>query len=139
MLNNKFYQDYNIQKPNDINEVLSNLEGLSPSYAFDMPYVSGFLNFQPINNIYLHSSSIGNYNSLSCDGSQTVIKQIPVSADYGIVIHDQCVLFNDFNECSHQTIKMLDFQLKDGRSNIIPLHGINVNFSIVFTRSDTSV
>ena len=29
---------------------------------------------QPINNIYMHSGSIGNYNSLSCDGSQTVIK-----------------------------------------------------------------
>ena len=104
-----------------------------------MPYISGFLNFQPINNIYLHSSSIGNYNSFSCDGSQKIIKKIPVTADYGIVIHDQTVLFNDFNECSHQTIKMLDFQLKDSRNNIIPLHGINVNFSIIFTRSDTSI
>ena len=45
MLNNKFLQDYNIQKPNDINEVLSNLEGLSSSYAFDMPYISGFFKF----------------------------------------------------------------------------------------------
>ena len=68
-----------------------------------------------------------------------LLTKIPVSADYGIVIHDQCVLFNDFNECSHQTIKMLDFQLKDGNNNIIPLHGINCNFSIIFTRADTSV
>ena len=73
-LDNKFYQDYNKQKTNDCNEVLSNLNGLSPSYSFLSPYISGFLNLQPINTIYLHSSSIGNYNSLSCDGSQTVIK-----------------------------------------------------------------
>ena len=73
-LNGKFHLFYNIQKPNDINEVLSNLESLSLSYDNNTPYISGFLNFQPINNIYLHSSSIGNYNSLSCDGSQTVIK-----------------------------------------------------------------
>ena len=75
MLNNKFYQDYDTQKPNDCNEVLSNLNGLSPSYSFLSPCISGFLNLQPISNIYLHSSSIGNYNSLSCDGSQTVIKK----------------------------------------------------------------
>ena len=68
-----------------------------------------------------------------------LLKKIPVSADYGIVIHDQCVLFNDFYECSHQTIKMLDFQLKTGSGVIIPLHGVNVNFSIIFTRSDTSI
>ena len=68
-----------------------------------------------------------------------LLKKIPVSADFGIVIHDQCVLFNDFNECSHQTIKMLDFQLKTGAGVIIPLHGVNVNFSIMFTRSDTTV
>ena len=138
-LNNWFLQDYNKQRPNDINEVLSNLNGLSPFYSISSPYISGFLNLQPINNIYLHSSSLGNYNSLSCDGSQTVIKKIPVSQDYGIVIHDQTILFNDYNECSHQNIKMLDFQLKTASGVIIPLHGININFSIRFTRADTSV
>ena len=65
--------------------------------------------------------------------------KIPVSQDYGIVIHDQCLIFNDYNECSHQTIKMLDFQLKTASGVIIPLHGININFSVIFTRSDTSV
>ena len=68
-----------------------------------------------------------------------LLKKITVSQDYGIVIHDQCVIFNDYNECSHQTIKMLDFQLKDARGNIIPLHGINCNFSVIFTRADTTV
>ncbi len=138
-LNNTFLQNYDKQKPNDCNEVLSNLNGLSPFYSISSPYISGFLNLQPINNIYLHFSSLGNYNSLSCDGSQTVIRKIPVSQDSGIVIHDQCLIFNDFNECSHQTIKMLDFQLKTASGVIIPLHGININFSVVFTRADTSV
>ena len=138
-LNNAFIPLYDKSKPNDINEVLSNLEGNSGTYYFNNPYVSGFLNMQPINNIYLHSSTIGNYNSLSCDGSQTVIKKIPVNADYGIMIHDQCVLFNDYNDCSHQSLKMLEFQLKDSRGNLIPLHGVNVNFSIIFTRADTTV
>ena len=55
------------------------------------------------------------------------------------MIHDQYVLFNDYNDCSHQSLKMLEFQLKDSRGNIIPLHGINVIFSIIFTRADTTV
>ena len=138
-LNGNFYEAYDTQKPNDINEVLSNLEGTSLTYDYTKPYLSGFLNFQPINNIYLHSSSLGNYNSLSCDGSQTVIKKIPVVSDYGLMIHDQTVIFNAYNDCSYQSLKMLDFQLKDSKSNIIPLHGINLNFSIVFTRTDTTV
>ena len=74
-LNNTFLQNYNKSQTNDCNEVLSNLNGLSPFYSISSPYISGFLNLQPINNIYLHSSSLGNYNSLSCDGSQTVIKK----------------------------------------------------------------
>ena len=122
-----------------MNEVLSNLEGNSGTYYYNNPYISGFLNFQPINNIYLHSSTIGNYNSLSCDGSQTVIKKIPVNADYGIMIHDQVVVFNDYNDCSHQSLKMLEFQLQTATGHIIPLHGVNVNFSIIFTRADTTV
>ena len=87
----------------------------------------------------MHSGSIGNYNSLSCDGSQTVIEKIPVTQDYGIAIHDQCVLFNDFNDCSHQSLKTLEFQLKTARGDLIPLHGVNINFSIIFTRADTTV
>ena len=31
------------------------------------------------------------------------------------------------------------FQSKTGTGHIIPLHGINLNFSIVFTRADTTV
>ena len=138
-LTGKFYATYNKSRTNDINEVLSNLEGSDIQYDYNTPFVSGFLNFQPINNIYLHSNSLGNFNSISCDGSQTVIKKIPVNVDYGIMIHDQCVLFNDYNDCSHQSIKMLEFQLKTARGDLIPLHGVNVNFSILFTRASQDV
>jgi len=138
-LNTNFVASYDKSKPNDINEVLSNLEGSNLLYDYNTPFVSGFLNFQPINNIYLHSSSLGNFNSISCDGSQTVIKKIPVNVDYGIMIHDQCVLFNDYNDCSHQSIKMLEFSLKTARGDLIPLHGVNVNFSIIFTRGNADV
>ena len=55
------------------------------------------------------------------------------------MIHVQCVLFNDYNVFSHQSLKMLEFQLKNSRGDIIPLHGVNVNFSIIFTRGNTDI
>ena len=64
---------YDKSRPNDLNEVLSNLEDSNILYDSNAPFVSGFINFQPISNIYLHSTSLGNFNSISVDGSQTVI------------------------------------------------------------------
>ena len=55
------------------------------------------------------------------------------------MIHDQRVLFHDYNACSHQSLKMLEFQLKTATGHIIPLHGVNVHFSIILTKADTTV
>ena len=52
-LNNAFISLYDKSRTNDINEMLSNLEGNSALYSVSNPYISGFLNFQPINNIYI--------------------------------------------------------------------------------------
>ena len=40
-------------KPNDFNEVLSNLDNYSKRYNSVIPYVSGSLNLQPFNSIYI--------------------------------------------------------------------------------------
>ena len=68
-----------------------------------------------------------------------LFKKIPVTCDYGLMIHDQVLVFNEYDECSHQTIKMIDFQLKTSNGTVIPLHGVAVNFSIIFSRTDTTV
>ena len=54
-LNNTFMSLYDKTNTNDINEVLSNLEGYSNTYYYNNPYISGFLNMQPINNIYIYA------------------------------------------------------------------------------------
>ena len=66
---------------------------------------------------------------------ETVIKKIPVTADYNSFIFDGTVLYNDYNSCSGQTLKKLDFQLRTAKSDIIPLHGENVSFAILFSRA----
>lgn len=91
---------------------------------------------QPIRNLYLHSTTLGNLNNIGPDGCQTILKKVPVTSDYNIMIFDQCVLINDYNDCSHQTLKTLEFQLKTSRGDIVPLRGVDISFSIVFSRAN---
>ena len=123
-------------KPNDINEIISNLDNFSVRNFPITPYMSGSLYLQPFNNIYIHATNLGNYNSIGCQNERTIVKKVPVSADRGMQIFDSCVLMNDYNDCSGQTIKTLFFQLKSSRGDTIPLNGCNWSFSIVFSRNN---
>jgi hypothetical protein len=123
-------------KPNDINEIISNLDNFSVRNFSITPFMSGALYLQPFNNIYIHATNLGNYNSIGCQNERTIVKKVPVSADRGMQIFDQCVLMNDYNDCSGQTVKTLFFQLKSSRGDIIPLNGCNWSFSIVFSRNN---
>ena len=123
-------------KPSDINEIISNLDGVSVRNFVINPFESGSLYLQPFNNIYIHASNLGNYNSIGCQNERTIVKKVPVSADRGSMIFDQCVLMNDYNDCSGQTVKTLFFQLKSSRGDTIPLNGCNWSFSIVFSRNN---
>ena len=135
-LDGKFYISYNISNPHDCNEMLSNLDGPSDLSDYNNPFISGYLNMQPIRNLYLHSSSLGNLNNIGPRGENTIIKKIAVTADYNQMIFNDITVYNDYNSCAGQTLKKIDFQLKTSRGEIVPLHGCNMSFSIVFSRGD---
>ena len=123
-------------KPNDINEIISNLDNFSVRSFILNPYMTGSIYLQPFNNIYIHSTNLGNYNTIGCQNERTIAKKVPVTADFGKHIYDQCVLMNDYNDCSGQTVKTLFFQLKSSKGDVIPLNGCNWSFSIVFSRNN---
>jgi hypothetical protein len=133
-LGGAFLGEYDPEKPQDCNEIIGNLEGGNIFHYHPNPMQRGQVNLQPIRNIYIHSSSLGNLSNIGPDGSQTVIKKIPVIAPPGDYIFDQTFIANDYNSCSYQTIKKLDFQLKTSKSDIINLHGHDISFSIVFSK-----
>ena len=58
-------------KPNDVNEVLSNLDNFSKRFNSVIPYASGALNLQPFNNIYIHGSNLCNYNTIGPQNERT--------------------------------------------------------------------
>jgi len=126
-------------KPNDINEVLSNLDNYSIRYNQIIPFVSGSINLQPFNNIYIHGTNLCNYNTIGPMNERTILKKVPVSADYNHMIFDECVLINDYNSVSGNTIKTLFFSLRSSRGDIIPLNGCNWSFSLIFSKANPDV
>ena len=103
----RFNLPYDKTKLNDCNEILSNLENVSQVCEILNLFKSWYLNMQLIRNLYLHAPTLGDYNSIGPDGCQIIIKKIPVTSDYNIMIFDQCVLYHDYSDCSHPTKKNL--------------------------------
>ena len=129
---------YDVNNPSSINDIIGNtIDKNSPFYTSSISY-KGALSLQPIRNIYIHSS-LGNYNTLSNWGSQTIVKKVPVTANSGDYIFDQVMTGNDFGDCSKQTMRTISFELKDANGNNINLHGNHLSFSIIFSRMNPEI
>ena len=50
------------------------------------------------------------------------------------MIFDQYMTTNDFLDCSNQTLKTIEFHIRDGRGRYINLHNAHITFSIIFTK-----
>jgi hypothetical protein len=124
----------NTKSANDI------LKISTPTMYYDsgITFVSDFISLQPIHNVYITSPNLGSFDTIA-PFSNNVIKKVPVTVPYGYMIIDQNSTTNDFLNCSNQTIRTLEFHLKDSRGRYINLHGMNVSFSIVFNRYNSSL
>ena len=50
------------------------------------------------------------------------------------MIFDQYMTTNDFLDCSNQTLKTIEFHIRDGRGRYINLHNAHITFSIIFNK-----
>ena len=129
---------YNENDPNDINSEMLKLTSGNASYNnINNPFVSQYINLQPIRNLYLHCSNIGSYSTIGLYGARTIIKKIPVTADFNYMIIDNQMSGNDFMDCSKVSLKQLEFRLLNEDGKVVPLHGANISFSLVFDIMDT--
>ena len=119
-----------------VNEVLGNYQ--MNVYQCGNAYVSGFVNLQPIRNIYIHSSQLSNYNQVNLrTGDSTVVKKVPVTAPHaGIIFDGDGVNALDYLDVSNRTFKQLDFWISNSAGNEINLNGVNVSLSLLFVKSD---
>ena len=139
-LSGLFSLNYDTSKPCDCNEILSNLDGISKEYNTATPYISNYINMQPIRNIYMSSATLGNFQTVALRPrgyDNTIIKHIPVNSNFNEMIYCDTVVVNDWLDCSGLTLKKLDFKLMNSRSDVIPLHGVNMSFSLVFAKANS--
>ena len=114
-----------------VNEVLGNYQ--VAVYQYNNPYVSEFINLQPLRNIHIHSSQLSNYNQVNCStGDTTVVKKIPVTAPRAALIFDSELNPLGYLDVSNRSFKQLDFWFSNSLGNEINLNGVKLFIFIVF-------
>ena len=123
----------------DINgPMLKATEGASATHGNGNPWTSEVISLQPIRSLYLYSPNLGGFDTFGPNGERAIIKAIPVTAPPNFMVFGGHPSGNDFLDCSRQTLRSLDFQLKDLNGNLVPLHGSHWSFSLCFSILDTS-
>ena len=120
-----------IETSNSCNDIITNRT--TKLNTPTSPWVSGMLNLQGFRSLYISSSTLSNYYVLGPLGENTIIKKVITNADFGYLIVDQVVSDHDYLGCSRMTLNTIDFQIRDVRGNLVPLHDSPVSFTIVFT------
>ena len=139
--NNDNVISVDVSNLNSINEVLRNTSGIYDGIwgvmdPLDTEFTSEFLDLLNVHNIYIHSSTLGHYNTIGVRGENTIIKKVPVSSSFGYLIMDSVVAPHDKINVSKQLIKTLHFSLKNVHGNVIDLHGSNISLSLIFQTLD---
>ncbi len=96
-----------------------------------IPYYS-YLDLHTVRNLYLSSSSLGSFNTISNFGSDVIRKKIPVRANYNEMLFDNSESGYDYLEVSKRSLRRIDFRLQDSTGNIINLNNNHWRFSLVF-------
>ena len=134
---NTLQSPYDENDPADLNgEILKLTEGTSPYYNNAYSFTSNFVNLNSIRNLYITSSNLGNYNSIGANSERTIIKKVPVDADFNYMIHNNQITGLDYIDVSRQTLKTISFRIVTVDGKTVPLHGAHVSFSIIFDLAD---
>ena len=125
--------EIDIVTPKSLNGVLmlNTTANLLPGVAFNT-----YLDLHTTRNLYLTSSSLGSYNTISNFGYDTIIKKIPVRFNYNEMLFDGAESGYDYLDVSKRSLRRIDFRLQDAFSNIINLNGNHWSFSLVFQLLD---
>ena len=125
---------YDQKNPLDINGLINNTSGVSTFFSASAPHVTGYVDLEPIKNIYMYSTNLGTFKTIGCKGEVTIIKKVPVTAGSHQMIFSNVTSSSDWLDCSRQTLKTLQFELKDSNNNNINFHGARVSFSLSFDK-----
>ena len=111
--------------------MLADTVTLLPLIAFDT-----YLDLHTTRNLYLTSSSLGSYNTISNFDSDIIIKKIPVRYNYNEMLFDNSESGYDYLDVSKRLLRRIDFRLQDSFGNVINLNKNHWSFSLIFQLLD---
>ena len=118
----------NLKSANDVLTLVSPMTNTTS-------YQTGFVNLTHTNDVYITSPSLGSFDTLATF-SNNIIKKAPVDSPHGHMVVVQNTGAKDFLKCSRQTLRTLEFHMRDGRGREIDLEGMFISFNIVFNKYD---
>ena len=121
-------------EPNNLNSIygILNYNVSSGDHSDQLSWYSGFVDLQPIKNIYLVCNDLCNYNQLTLSGYSGIVKKIPVVSAFTGIIFDNEVSLTDYIDCSNKVLRRLNFKIEDETGRQVPLNGVDVAFSLTF-------
>lgn len=120
-----------IYSPNTINTIIRNIKHITLTDASEY---SCYIDLFNTRNLYLISSALSSYDTVSNFGNDTIIKKIPCNAPYNSLITLNSGSVIDGMDVSKRTLRILDFKLVDTNFKKIPLRGNHFSFSIIFKK-----
>jgi hypothetical protein len=97
-------------------------------------HTSDFVDLRRVHNIFVHSPSFGNYNTVSPGGVRTVLCKIPVETGYGGLVRWSTGGSSfDYIECGVRSLHLLRLELKDADGNLLDLQGTAFSMTLLFS------
>jgi hypothetical protein len=120
-----------ISDPKTFNKVLMLYK--STSIGNNLP-LETFLDLHTTRNLYLTSSTLCAYNSISNFGNDTIIKKIPIKAGYNEMLYHDSGSGFDTLDVTPRTLRYIDFKLVNAYFDTVDLRGNHWSFSIIFAQ-----
>jgi hypothetical protein len=97
-------------------------------------HTSGFVDLRRCHNIFVHSPSFGNYNTVAPGGVRTVLCKIPVEVGTGALVRwSTSGSSYDYIECGVRSLHLLRLELKDADGHLLDLQGTAFSMTLLFS------
>ena len=121
------YDPQNLKSSNELFQFP--IAGVSASHT------SSFIDLRSVHTLFVHSPSFGNYSTLAPRGVRTAIQKVPCEVGYGAVLHyEHSGSSYDYIDVGSTTLKMLRFELRDARGNLVDLKGGHWSMTLIFAK-----
>ena len=130
---NGAYEGSQIRPPQSINGVI---RLTSDAVLHDSGGYNCYLDLRTTRNLYLISSALASYDTVSNFGNDTIIKKIPVHAGYNEILFDSAGEGYDYLNVSRRTLRYIDCKLVDSYFRVVDMQDTHWSFSIVFQRQN---